>query len=196
MKLMEDALMASADSAAYYDRSLEESAETLQSFLKGNFANDAALGVSCTEFTRNAKAVELFGKNYNDLSEVQKQQTLLKMVTDSQKLSGAMGQASREADGWENVQGNLNESWRQFMSEVGQPVLESLIPIIQELTEKFQEWMKSEEGQEFIENFGTALSTALEVAGNVVSFIVNNKEVVLAILAVITAAFIALNTRC
>lgn len=196
MKLMEDALMASADSAAYYDKSLEESAETLQSFLKGNFANDAALGVSCTEVTRNAKAVELFGKNYNDLSEVQKQQTLLKMVTDSQKLSGAMGQAFREADGWENVQGNLNESWRQFMSEVGQPVLESLIPIIQELTEKFQEWMKSEEGQEFIENFGTALSTALEVAGNVVSFIVNNKEVVLAILAVITAAVIALNTRC
>ena len=74
MELMETALMASADSAAYYDKSLADSAETLQSFLKGNYANDAALGVSATEFTRNAKATELFGKKYNDLTEIQKQQ--------------------------------------------------------------------------------------------------------------------------
>lgn len=78
MELMQEALMATADSAAYYDRSLEDSAETLQSFLKGNFANDAALGVSATEFTRNAKAAELFGKKYNDLTEIEKQKTLLK----------------------------------------------------------------------------------------------------------------------
>lgn len=32
MELMQTALMATADSAAYYDKSLEDSAETLQSF--------------------------------------------------------------------------------------------------------------------------------------------------------------------
>ena len=130
MNLMEEALQAAADNAAYYDRSLEDSAETLQSFLKGNYANDAALGVSATEFTRNAKATELFGKKYNDLTEIQKQQTLLKMVTDSQKVSGAFGQAARESDGWENVMGNLNEAWRQFKAQVGTPCLEALIPVI------------------------------------------------------------------
>ena len=112
MSLMERALQVAADSAAYYDTSVEQATETLQSFLKGNFANDAALGLSATETTRNAAAMELFGQKYQDLSEIQKQETLLKMVEDSQKLSGAMGQAAREADGWENVIGNLKESWR------------------------------------------------------------------------------------
>lgn len=143
MSLMETALQAAADSAAYYDKSLEDTSDTLMSFLKGNYANDAALGVSATETTRNAKATELFGKKYNDLSEIQKQQTLLKMVTDAQKLSGAMGQASREADGWENVQGNLNETWRQFQAQVGTPLLENLVPVIQEITKGFQDWMAS-----------------------------------------------------
>lgn len=138
LSLMETALTAAADTAAYYDVSLENATETLQSFLKGNFANDAALGVSCTETTRNAAAMELFGQKYQDLTEIQKQQTLLKMVTDSQELSGAMGQASREADGWENVMGNLKEAWRQFQAVIGDPILSNLIPIIQQLTEKVQ----------------------------------------------------------
>ena len=134
MKLMQTALKATADAAAYYDRSLEDTAASLQSFLKGNFENDAALGVSCTETTRNAAAMELFGKKYEKLTEIQKQQTLLKMVTDAQELSGAMGQASREADGWENVIGNLKEAWKQFMAVVGAPILSAMVPIIQKLT--------------------------------------------------------------
>lgn len=149
MELMETALVATADSAAYYDKSLEESAETLQSFLKGNFANDAALGVSATEFTRNAKAAELFGQKYAKLSEIQKQQVLLRMVTDSQKLSGAMGQAARESDGWENVMGNLNETWRQFKALVGAPVLEELIPLIQQTTKDFKAWTDEINWNEF-----------------------------------------------
>lgn len=134
LELMEKALQATADGAAYYDRSLEGTAESLQSFLKGNYENDSALGLSATETTRNAAAMEQFGKKFNDLTEIQKQQTLLQMVIDAQELSGAMGQAAREADGWENVQGNLNESWRQFMAAAGEPFLENLVPVVQEIT--------------------------------------------------------------
>lgn len=143
LELMEKALQATADSAAYYDRSLEDTAESLQSFLKGNYANDAALGLSATETTRNAAAMELFGQKFNDLTEIQKQQTLLQMVLDAQELSGAMGQAAREADGWENVQGNLNEAWRQFQAQAGEPFLENLIPIIKDATEGLQDFSKS-----------------------------------------------------
>ena len=138
MNLMERALKAAADSAAYYDTSVEQATETLQSFLKGNFANDAALGLSATETTRNAAAMELFGQKYNELSEIQKQETLLKMVEDSQKLSGALGQASREADGWENVLGNLKESWRQLKAAFGEPILDSVTPMLQSATAAVQ----------------------------------------------------------
>lgn len=136
MGLMATALQVVADGAAYYDKSLKDTADSLQSFLKGNYENDSALGVSCTETTRNAEAMELFGKKFNDLSEIQKQQTLLQMVVDAQELSGAMGQAAREADGWENVQGNLNEAWRQFMGEAGEPFLQNLVPIVQQITDE------------------------------------------------------------
>lgn len=146
MKLMEDALRATADASAYYDRSLEDTSESLMSFLKGNFANDAQLGVSCTETTRNAKAMELFGQKYNDLSEIQKQQTLLKMVTDAQALSGAMGQASRESDGFENVTGNLNESVKILGAELGEVVLPTVVNLIQKATEIIQKFSEMDDG--------------------------------------------------
>ena len=134
MDLMAQSMQVAVDAAAYYDRSLSDVTETLQSFLKGNYENDAALGVSATETTRNAQAMEMFGQAFNDLTEIQKQQALLQMVVDAQELSGAMGQAAREADGWQNVQGNLNEAWRQFAAVKGQAMLDALIPAMQEVT--------------------------------------------------------------
>lgn len=133
MDLMERGLQVAADSAAYYDKSLEETSETLKSFLKGNFANDAALGVSATEFTRNAAAIKLYGKEFKDLSEIEKQFTLLNMVEEANGLSGALGQAARESDGLENVLGNMKEAWRQTQAELGEPILEAAVPIMQNI---------------------------------------------------------------
>lgn len=123
LALSERAMVAVADSAAFYDRSLEETTESLQSFLKGNYENDAALGLSCTETTRNAAANKLYGKSFNDLSESQKQLTLLQMVEDANKASGALGQAARESDTWTNVTGNLKQAWTDFHAVLGKPVL-------------------------------------------------------------------------
>ncbi len=134
LNMMQEALQVTADSAAYYDRSLEDTAESLKSFLKGNFENDAALGLSCTETTRNAAANKLYGKSFTDLSESQKQLTLLQMVKDANQLSGAMGQASREADGWENVTGNLKESWNQLLAVIGKPILQVATQVVKRLS--------------------------------------------------------------
>lgn len=182
MSLMERALKAAADSAAYYDTSVEQATETLQSFLKGNFANDAALGLSATETTRNAAAMELFGQKYNDLSEIQKQETLLKMVEDSQRLSGAMGQAAREADGWENVLGNLKETWRQFQANASAPFLESLIPIIQKITTAFQGWINSVDWDTFTANITGFVNTVLD-----------NGDTIISVIAGIATGFVAWN---
>lgn len=134
LNMMQEALQVTADSAAYYDRSLEDTAESLKSFLKGNFENDAALGLSCTETTRNAAANKLYGKSFVELSESQKQLTLLEMVKDANRLSGALGQASRESDGWENVTGNLKESWNQLLAVIGKPILQVATNIVQKLS--------------------------------------------------------------
>lgn len=139
LSMMDEALRVTADSAAYYDKSLEDTGESLRSFLKGNYANDAALGVSCTETTRNAAANRLYGKSFQELSEAQKQLVLLDMVSEANKLSGAEGQAAREAEGWENVTGNLKEAWGQFLAVVGQPILSAAVNVVQAMTSALSE---------------------------------------------------------
>ena len=69
LDIADRSMKAVADSAAFYDRSIEDVTNSLQSFLKGNFENDAALGLSCTETTRNTAANALYGKSFKDLSE-------------------------------------------------------------------------------------------------------------------------------
>lgn len=173
MSLMETALQATADASAYYDRSLEDTSESLMSFLKGNYANDAQLGVSCTETTRNAKAMELFGQKFNDLTEIQKQQTLLKMVTDAQALSGAMGQASRESDGFENVMGNLKESVKMLGAEFGEVLLPTVIKFIQGLTGLIQKFSEMGDGTKklivIIASLVAGLGPALIIIGKIVT---------------------------
>lgn len=134
LALSERAMMAVADSAAFYDRSLEETTEYLQSFLKGNYENDAALGLSATEYTRNAAAMKLYGKSFIDLSEAQKQLTLLQMVEDANRLSGAMGQAAREADTWTNQVGNLKQAWTTLMASIGKIILPVAIQAVKFIT--------------------------------------------------------------
>ena len=182
MSLMERALQAAADSAAYYDTSVEQATESLQSFLKGNYANDAALGLSATEATRNAAAMKLFGDEFKNLTEIQKQETLLQMVLDSQKLSGAMGQAAREADGWENMLGNLSETWRQFQANVGAPVLENLVPIIQNITTALQGWINGVDWDAFTSDFNSFVNAVME-----------NGDTIISIIAGIGAGFLAWN---
>jgi hypothetical protein len=153
LSLADRAMVAVADSAAFYDRSLEDTTESLQSFLKGNYENDAALGLSCTEVTRNAAANALYGQSFNELSESQKQLTLLQMVEDANAASGALGQAARESDTWTNQTGNLKQAWTDFKATVGENFLDPAVgaikkvtDVVVKLTEKIPvviEWFKS-----------------------------------------------------
>lgn len=130
LALTERAMVAVADSAAFYDRSLEDTTESLRSFLKGNFENDAALGLSCTETTRNAAANKLYGKSFKDLSEQQKQLTLLQMVEDANALSGALGQAGKESDTWTNQMGNMKQSLQDLKGAAGNTFLKPAIGVL------------------------------------------------------------------
>ena len=153
MNIANRAMVAAADSAAYYDVTVEEATETLQSFLKGNYENDAALGIAATETTRNAKANELYAMSFDKLSESQKVDVLLAMVEAGNAASGAMGQAAREADSWTNVTGELQESWRQLLGVLGDPLLEALTPILQGVSNSIYGIIQNSDAQKLRENF-------------------------------------------
>lgn len=143
MDISSRAMKVAADSAAYYDRSLEETTETLMSFLKGNYENDAALGIAATETTRNAKANELYAKSFKDLSESQKVDVLLAMVEAGNEASGALGQAARESDQWANVTSELAEEWKQLLAILGSPLISAFTPILQGISAVLKEITKS-----------------------------------------------------
>lgn len=163
LDLASRATLAAADSAAFYDRSLEDTTESLKSYLKGNYENDAALGISSTETTRNAAANKLYGKSFKDLAEDQKQLTLLDMVEEGNKLSGALGQAAREGDGLENVMGNLKQAQEDFARAVGdviQPLVIAFLKGFSEALANLTKWFNglSQPVKEFIVAFGAVLA--------------------------------------
>ena len=173
MKFASDGTLAAADAAAYYDKSFEEMADTVLSYTKGNFANDAALGFASTEATRNAQAVASLNKEYKDLDVTtgETTQVLLDQVIAAQKLSGAAGQASREMDGWENVTGNLSGTWKQLQAVVGTPVLESITPVIQQITGKLRKMMQSVDWTGFSQKVSTVLNAIIDKAPAIITAI-------------------------
>lgn len=143
-------LQVASDASAYYNISMEEATEKVRGFAKGNFENGDAIGVFTNEAQRNEIAMERFGVKYSEATEAQKQMMALDIIAHTQELSGVTGQASREAESWNVVTGNLKEGWRQFLAVVGAPLLERLIPIVQNLggvltdagakVQEFQAW--------------------------------------------------------
>lgn len=180
LALSERAMIAVADSAAFYDRTLEDTTESLQSFLKGNYENDAALGLSCTEITRNAVANELYGKSFKDLSEAQKQLALLKMVEDANAASGALGQAARESQTWANETGNLKQAWKDLQAAIGETFLDTAVAGVQTLTT-------------LVVSFTEKLPSIMQFFTDIGVWVAENKPLVESFLAATLISLLAIN---
>lgn len=217
LEIADRAMKAVTDSAAFYDRSIEDVTESMRSFLKGNFEQDASLGLSATETTRNTAANALYGKSFKDLSEAEKQFTLLSMVEEANKASGALGQAARESDTWTNQLGNLKQSVTDLKAAAGSAFLEPAVQVlkilnslVQKATTAIQE-MTGETGfltrsferfhalskrlQPAVDRMSQTLSRGISKGIEVVKGIVNKLgglENVLKIAAIAAGAFIAI----
>ena len=156
------AMAAAADSAAYYDKTVEEVTETIQAYIKGNYANDAALGIASTETTRNAAALERYGKAFKELSESQKVDTLLAMVEAGNKASGAIGQAAREAGEWTNVNAEFKDAWKQLLGVIGEPILDVATPFVKSLTGALREMAEVRPGEQLAKDMDSFVSTLEE----------------------------------
>lgn len=96
------------------------------------------------------------------------------------KASGALGQAARESDSWENATGELKEAQRQLQAVLGKPVLKNTIPIIQKFTDKMNAAAKSGK-----------LDDLAEGIGNTFGWLVDHGDDVVGAVAGIASGFIA-----
>lgn len=120
-----------ADAAAFWDMSLEESTSHLNSFINGSYEGGEAIGLFANDTQMAAYAVEqgivADTKAWSSLDEATKQATRLEYAQNMMKMSGVIGQAAKESDQYANVQANLAEKWRQFMAQIGTPILQNIV---------------------------------------------------------------------
>ena len=134
--MAQDGLLLAADAAAFWDKSLDDSMGALNSFINGNYEGGEAIGLFANETALASWTSENLGMKWDKLSEKEKQFARLQFAKAMQEASGAAGQAAKESDAYANVQGNLNEAWRQFQAVIGEPILENLvIPAMIKLTD-------------------------------------------------------------
>ena len=129
--LASDGLTLAADAAAFWDKSLEDSMSGLNSFINGSYEGGEAIGLFANDTQLASYAVKQGivseTKEWANLDEAKKQATRLEYAQDMFAMSGATGQAAKEANQYANVQANLNEKWRQFKAQIGEPLLQNIV---------------------------------------------------------------------
>lgn len=153
MENMERYMNLAADAAAYYDISLEDADTRLRSFLRGNTEAGDMIGLFTSESQRNTYAMEKYGASWLNLTEAQKQMLMLDVAEDIYKQSGAMGQAAREGDAYENVMGNFRETIKQTIGVLGAPVQVAFTDFISKLTD----FLNDDDLQDELEKFSFVL---------------------------------------
>lgn len=168
--LAQRGLTLASDAAAFWDKSLDDSMGALNSFINGSYEGGEAIGLFANDTQLASYAVKQGivseTKEWSNLDEARKQATRMQYAEDMYKLSGATGQAAKEADQYANVQANLTEKWRQFKAQIGEPILQNLvIPAMDKLSGVVDfASQKFEEAQPFIETFGEKILSAKEMA--------------------------------
>lgn len=171
--LASDGLTIAADAAAFWDKSLDESMSHLNSFVNGSYEGGEAIGLFANDTQMAAYAVKTgvvdSTQAWSSLDEATKQATRLEYAKNMMKQSGATGQAAKEAGQYANVQANLNEKWRQFKAQIGEPLLQNIvIPAMEKLStvvdllsagfQKLQQWAKQH--QTTVKILGAVIVTA------------------------------------
>lgn len=175
-------LTLAADAAAFWDKSLDDSMGHLNSFINGSYEGGEAIGLFANDTQMAMYAVEQgivsTTKEWANLDEATKQATRLQYAENMFALSGASGQAAKEAEQFANVQANLNEKWRQFKALIGEPLLQNVVTPAM-----------------------AALSTTIDVLStgfqNLSTWVKENQTAISNIITVVeiaTAAFLALKT--
>lgn len=156
-------LTIAADAAAFWDKSLDESMGHLNSFVNGSYEGGEAIGLFANETTLAAWSAKNLKLKWDDLTEKEKQFARLQFAKAMQEASGATGQAAKESDQYANVQANLNEKWRQFKAQIGEPLLQNIVlPAMEVLSDVID---KLSTGFKALTDWVDKNQTALELVG-------------------------------
>lgn len=199
--LAQRGLMIAADAAAFWDKSMEDSMSSLNSFVNGNYEGGESIGLFANETTLAAWAAENLGFEWQSLTEKEKQFARLEFAKAMQQTSGVTGQAADESDAYANVMGNLQRIWQEFQTTIGGPILnkvvlpamlklQKVLPVIGDHVQNLIDWFSEHETA--VKNVATAIGLATGAmaafkAGSKIQGIINAFQKAKVALALYTA---------
>lgn len=185
---MEKMLMLAADGAAAYDKSLEDVAAMMRSFVRGNVEAGESIGLFINQTTREELAGTLFdGKKWDELTEKERQFALMHHINASYLNSNVLGQGAREMNNWSNVVGNLSSVWTEAQATMGNKIREALIPALMDLTKWIEDNPDIWEG--LGETFGHIAKAMVSAFQSLVTFISNNEDKIIGFIDSLNALF-------
>lgn len=139
LEMTERATRLASDAAAYYDKELDYVNEAMVSFLKGNFAMIDNIGVYTNEMEINRQSMDRYGKKWNELTTIQRENMALDLMEETYKRNGALGQGVREADNLINTLTRLKTTFAELLNVIGKPLLEPTIQGLKMLTKLIED---------------------------------------------------------
>ena len=120
----------SGDVASFYNISQAEADTKLKSVFTGETETLKSLGVVMTQTNLDAFALANgFGKTTDSMSQSELVALRYQYVMD--KLGMAQGDFAKTSGSWANQTRILNENWKEFLSVIGQGLIQALTPAIQ-----------------------------------------------------------------
>lgn len=124
----------SGDVASFYNISQEEADTKLKSVFTGETETLKSLGVVMTQTNLDAYALANgFGKTTDKMTQAELVALRYQYVTD--QLGMAQGDFAKTSGSWANQTRILSENWKEFLSIMGQGLIQALTPAVQLLNQ-------------------------------------------------------------
>ena len=119
--------------AADMNMGLEETSEYLRQFINGAERAGYSINLFTSEEEKNKVAVSLYRKEYEKLTDAQKQSVMLTIANQVAKQSQSYTDAAANLNNWSTVVDNFTEKWKLFLTAIGNPLIQTLTPAVRTL---------------------------------------------------------------
>lgn len=119
--------------AADMNMGLEETSEYLRQFINGAERAGYSINLFTSEEEKSKVAMGLYRKEYDKLTDAQKQSVMLAIANQVARQSRSYTDAAANLENWSTVVDNFTEKWRLLLTALGNPSIRALTPAVRTL---------------------------------------------------------------
>lgn len=118
------------DANAFANESMEDTTARFMAMMKGEYSSIDTAMINLNATMLDTAAQEKYGKSLKDITETEKQLLISEIALKQHQDSGVFGQGARESNSYANNMAMLKETWKEFTTIIGTPILEKVNTIL------------------------------------------------------------------